>query len=184
MGADLTPAQRSGQTRSTYSNAIGRKLVEIVSETGSVSRACRDLKISGKWTQVWKWNKAGKLVDGVPLQEALDEARRQYCAMVQDQYIETIEALGTVVTGDRSDAAAVSALRAKAQSYQWLLSKLLPRLYGDKVEHTGAIEHGLTVQMVTYAGDGGGATQAIDNGSQARDAAPAIIDGTYEESKT
>ena len=50
-------------------------------------------------------------------------------------------------------AVEVNGLRLKADNRKWLLSKLAPKKYGDKLELSGDKESPLTVQIVRYADD-------------------------------
>lgn len=50
---------------------------------------------------------------------------------------------GKTYTGENVNAA-VAALRVQIDSLKWLLSKLAPKKYGDKVEHTGNLDVAIT----------------------------------------
>lgn len=50
---------------------------------------------------------------------------------------------GRTYTGENVNAA-VAALRVQIDSLKWLLSKLAPKKYGDKIEHTGNVDVQIT----------------------------------------
>jgi hypothetical protein len=54
----------------------------------------------------------------------------------------------------RLDATAVARNRLRVDSRKWMLAKMLPKIYGDKVDHQhsgvngGPIEHGVTLNVI------------------------------------
>ena len=52
------------------------------------------------------------------------------------------------VVGDKKDWAAVQKHKLQVDSRKWLLSKLAPKKYGDKLELSGDPENPLTIQKI------------------------------------
>jgi hypothetical protein len=119
-----------------------------LSECGSLARVCRELELPNGSSGVRRWAIAGKTIDGVPFQTLLEEARKDFAHDLQDEMLDVMDELRTA--GEDGNTARVSALGRRMQGLQWQLSKLLPRMYGDRIEHTGQTEQKITVEMVRY----------------------------------
>jgi hypothetical protein len=104
-------------------------------ETGqSLRKCCEAVGISSGTFLRW--------VDADPeLQEQYTRAR----ARMLDAQAEDLEEIGDQAATAES-AVEVAGLRLKSDNRKWLLSKLAPKKYGDKLDlsHSGSIKHQLT----------------------------------------
>lgn len=114
-----------------------REVLGRVSEGESLSSVCRDLKEAGCPSKGWF---LAKVLDDKEFADRYARARRMQCEVWADEIRErsSNSRLGTkteegpegmkITTGDAVDRA-----RLEVDALKWLLAKLHPRQYGDKV---------------------------------------------------
>lgn len=101
----------------------------------SLRKACAALGVSP--SQFIKWVEADSA-----LQKQYARAR----AMMMDVHAEQLEEIGEAAANAES-AVTVAGLRLQSENRKWLLSKLAPRKYGEKVEATIQGPDGQPVQI-------------------------------------
>jgi len=74
------------------------------------------------------------------------EERAEYWA---DELMREVNAIA--LEGNSCDNAKVQATRLKVETMKWIASKLKPRQYGDKVQHTGDDKQPLHITVVRYS---------------------------------
>lgn len=110
-------------TERTADNAAEISMILAAMEDGSSLRsACKDAGVSV--SVFLRWVDADK-----ELQEQYARAR----ARLLDMQAEELEAIGDQAANAET-AVQVAGLRLKADNRKWLLSKLAPKKYGDKLE--------------------------------------------------
>lgn len=111
-----------------YSRELSDKICARIAEGETLSAICREPGMPTK-SAVSQW--ASRDEDGF--------AERYACARNQqiEQYADEIVALGDSVVDKRVDSAAVQAAKNAADNRKWLLSKLRPGQYGDRITHAG-----------------------------------------------
>jgi hypothetical protein len=110
---------------SEWSEDLGSAICELVADGLSLRAACERLRVPRSTLRLWE----RKPEFGA----ALAIARRHGYAVWADEIL----TIGDAIEGCE-DNAAVQAARVRIESRKWLLSKLHPEQYGEKVELTGA----------------------------------------------
>jgi hypothetical protein len=104
---------------------LGGKVVEMVGDGYGLQAACVALNVPRRTVRTW-------VAEQPDFASALALARREGLEVLADEII----SIGDEVEGC-TDNAVVQAARLRVESRKWLLSKLRPEQYGDKVEVTG-----------------------------------------------
>jgi hypothetical protein len=104
---------------------IGEKILKLLAEGIGLSTVCKQLRVDRSMVRDW----AAKNPD---FSRAVQFARREGYEVWADEILD----IGDVVRGTDNNAA-VQAARLAVDSRKWLLAKLHPERYGDKVELTG-----------------------------------------------
>jgi hypothetical protein len=87
--------------------------------------------------------------------EQYAQARARGYQLLADEIIEiSDDSEGDVIdteNGPRTDTERVARAKLRVDSRKWMLSKMLPKVYGEKIAHTGAdggnIQHSITVKF-------------------------------------
>jgi hypothetical protein len=109
----------------TFSAEIADRLLSLIEEGASLRRACEEVGVARRTVRTW-------------LAEFPDFAQehRAACQLrLQSLSDDVVDLADGAVGGDN---AAVQAARLQVDSRRWLLSKLAPATYGDKIEVAGA----------------------------------------------
>jgi hypothetical protein len=110
-----------------YDEGIGEQLIELIAGgiSGGLQGACQKLDIPRSTVRSWGTS--------VPAFGAkLAQARLDGCDVIADQIIQ----IADEVEGC-TDNAQVSAAKLRVDARRWILSKLRPEQYGDRVEISG-----------------------------------------------
>lgn len=152
-------AEKKGPGRPTkFSTALAARICLRLAEGESLRSICRDDGMPARSTvNLWIIDD----VQGFSAQYA--RARDAGLDMMADEVLDLADdgsndwterenKDGSTCTVLNGEAVARSRLRFDAR--RWYLSKLAPKRYGDKLQHTGADGEGpLTVQIVRYSAD-------------------------------
>jgi hypothetical protein len=162
-----------GGAGSTYNDGIARKICAQILDGKSLNSICLNPRYPGI-NAVKKW-----LID--PRFEAFREmyyyARRGAAELLMDEvieiaddsandWIETFDKKGNS-NGFKPDNEAIQRSRLKIDTRKWLAAKLIPRIYGEKLE----VEHGVT----------GDLAKLLEGATNNDSGLPPPIDGDYEE---
>lgn len=162
-----------GGVKSTYTDAIARKICAKIADGVALRKICSDPRMPA-FDTVKGW-----LIK--PRFEAFRElyyhSRRVAAELLMDEvieiaddsandWIETFDKKGNP-NGWKPDHEAIQRSRLKIDTRKWLAAKLIPRIYGEKLE----VEHGVTGDLADLLRD------ASNNDS----GLPPPIDGDYEE---
>jgi hypothetical protein len=144
-----------------FTQEIADRICERLSLGESLRSICRDAGMPNAST-VLRWAEAE------PFAQQYAQARARGYALLGDEIIDISDEEVTMVRRDKHaakddenpdamvevvfDAAAVARNRLRVDARKWMLSKMLPKVYGDKVALTGdgggAILTELTVEYV------------------------------------
>ena len=114
---------------STYTPEKANAVLSLMREGESLRKSCLAAGVNKSTFLLW--------VDGNP--ELADQYARARMEML-DAQAEELEEIGDQAVS-AATAVEVAGLRLKADNRKWLLSKLAPKKYGDKIqtEHSGSI---------------------------------------------
>lgn len=130
---------------STYTPEKAEAILNLMKEGNSLRQACKEVGV-GK-ASFLRWVEA---VEGLADQYA--RAREQ----MLDVQAEELELIGDQAVNAET-AVQVAGLRLKADNRKWLLSKLAPKKYGDKLELSGDQKNPLQtvtrIEMVPLRGE-------------------------------
>lgn len=91
----------------------------------ALTKLCQEDKRLPNWTTIFKWRRSNPDFD-----HAYAQAREMRAELWADEIIE-------IADEPAKDMAAVTRARLRVDTRKWLLSKLLPKVYGDKLEVHG-----------------------------------------------
>ena len=120
---------------STFDPEVADRLLEAISDGASLTKACQEHGIARRTVRQW-------LADRPDFAAEHKAAHTLRLEKLADDVIDLVDS----VAGCENNAR-VTAARNQADARRWLLSKVLPAMYGDRVE---------------IAGDGGAALQAAN----------------------
>lgn len=151
---DTSPVRNKGGAVSIFTPALFSMICDRISQGESLRAVCRDPEMPAKST-VLRW-----LREKPELRDQYTNARddlMEYWAsdileIADDGTLDTMPGLNKF--GDEvmvSNHANVQRDRLRVQARQWLLSKLAPRVYGDRleVEHGGEISHKVDITTLS-----------------------------------
>lgn len=128
---DQKPGNGAGPGRNTlYTEELGLRICELLCEGKTLTRICKEHPDLPSDRTIRRW----ALDLEHPFSPQYARAREIGYHAMADDYID----IGDAVT---EDAAAVAKARLRAESRKWLLSKALPKIYGDKLELSGTVNH-------------------------------------------
>jgi transposase len=110
---------------STYTPEVAENVLSLMREGLSLRKACQHADVTKTTFLRWVEN-----VDG--LADQYTRARDQMLDVQAEELEEIGDQAANAVT-----AVEVAGLRLKADNRKWLLSKLAPKRYGDKIEIAG-----------------------------------------------
>lgn len=151
-----------------YSEEVATRICEEIASGRSLTSICQDEGMPGK-TAVFRW------LPKYPEFRALyEQATADRTAALEEEILEIADASEndwvTLENGRRVvDMEAVMRSRVRIDTRKWLMSKLKPDKYGDRIAHTGKDGRDLNV----------GPTIII-SGAPADALAPEAVDGTAE----
>lgn len=111
-----------------YDKKILAKICTGLSVGKSLKKVCYEQAVD--MNTVWRW-----LMDYPEAKELYDNAKRESGEAMGEEMLEIAE-IDVVVGDDKSDNARVQQQRLRVDTRKWLMSKLMPRKYGDKVDIT------------------------------------------------
>lgn len=139
-----------------FNQAIADAVCERLAAGESLRKACNAVE-GAKVQTILDWTVAEQAFAG-----QYAHARAQGYALLADEIVEIAdESQNDTFTDDdgnvRTNAEVVARSRLRVDTRKWMLSKMLPKVYGDKLEHTGPnggpMQAAITVRFVTDAGN-------------------------------
>lgn len=137
----------------TKADAICARLAE----GASLRKAAAEVQVSASHVLDW--------TESVPaFGEQYAQARARGYQWLADEIIEiSDDSAGDVIeteSGPKADAERVARSKLRVDSRKWMLAKMLPKLYGEKIDHTltgengGPIQLGVTLEIVGVPAQG------------------------------
>lgn len=143
-------ATNKGGRPSAYTDALGKDICERIANGESLRSICAEDGMPSQ-SMVYRW---------VLSDEAFRENYRVARECQLEKWADELVLMSDAALG--MPAEGVSAVKLSVNTRQWLLSKLLPKKYGDKVTQEvtgpngGPVENTLRVEFVDVgAGEGG-----------------------------
>ena len=117
--------------KSTFTKAIGEKVCDLIAEGSTLREVCKKIKGLNPATIV-KWTMAKANSD---FGKQYARARQVAYGLLEDEIRDVNSEITRTNTqfGNPVDAASVQAAKLKADNLKWILSKRLPKDYGDNV---------------------------------------------------
>lgn len=124
---------------STFSQDKADAICAALEKGDTLRKACRDLGLDP--ATILRWTK-----DYSEFSKQYADARQVGYQLLADEILEiSDDSNGDVIVDDegnaRTDAERVARSRLRVDTRKWMLSKMLPKIYGDKIEttHTGEV---------------------------------------------
>lgn len=119
---------------STFSQEKADAICAALEQGQTLRKACAELGLDP--ATVLRWTK-----DQPDFSKQYAEARQAGYQLLADEIIEiSDDSAGDVIVDDegntRTDAERVARSRLRVDTRKWMLSKMLPKIYGDKMEST------------------------------------------------
>ncbi len=121
------PKKRKKGRPSLYTEALAAKICRRLAEGESLRAICADKAMSTIST-VMGWLFNGKHED---FSEQYTRARQAQAELRADEIIDIADG------AEHGGSEAVQAARLRVDARKWVAAKLLPKKYGDKLQHTG-----------------------------------------------
>lgn len=117
---------------SDYTQELADKICEELAQGKSMRTVCHSDEMPAMST-VFKWlrEKEGFSEQYVRAKEESTEAMNEIMLDLGDQAIEFAQSVDPKASG-----AVVQAVKLKADNLKWVMSKMKPKKYGDKIDHT------------------------------------------------
>ncbi len=122
----MTGAKKKGRP-SLYTEALAAKICRRLAEGESLRAICAD-KAMPAISTVMGWLFNGKYED---FSEQYTRARQAQAELRADEIIDIADG------AEHGASEAVQAARLRVDARKWVAAKLLPKKYGDKLQHTG-----------------------------------------------
>ncbi len=131
---------------STYSQEMGLAICERIAQGETLSQVCRDQDMPARAT-VYRWQEAN-----LEFRDTYRRARELQMEAWGDEIVDiaddtTLDTVTRVTPQGREyetvDHENIQRSKLRVNTRQWLMARLNPRLYGDKVEHehSGMVGH-------------------------------------------
>lgn len=139
----------------TYSAELGAKICERIANGESLRAICKDEGFPSKST-VLKWIFKD---NNKEFSDQYDKAREIQAQLLADEIVEIADTpkLGVITETDKDGVVVktkqedmLGHRRLQVDSRKWYLSKVLPKVYGDKVEHSGPGGGAFLVEVVKF----------------------------------
>lgn len=130
-----------------YNNELVDRICSLISQGKSMRSVCL-LEEMPEMETVWRWLRENPYFN------------EQYVRATQDRtetQLELLNELGDTAielsqsTDPKQSNAVVQAVKLKADNLKWVMSKMKPKKYGDKLELAGDQDNPLTIELVSYA---------------------------------
>src|SRR5437764_2160370 len=117
--------------RSTYDEALGERILDLVADGATLSAASAACGVPRQTVRSW--------LSAMPaFAEAFDAACKVRYEVLAEQIEaranEALDVAKKAATDGVNENAAIAALRVELENKRWLLSKLAPKRFGDKVQ--------------------------------------------------
>lgn len=151
--AKAKPVAKKVGRPSIFSPALGAALCEAMANGLSLRKACELPGMPSTATAI-VWLADDAKAEFQAQYACAREARADYLA---EELLEIADdSSGDTITdkdgNTRADSEFVARSRLRVDSRKWLASKMAPKKYGDKIEHTGAdggaIQHSVKIEFV------------------------------------
>ena len=127
------PKKFTKPATSSYSSAIVNSIMEAIAEGESLRKACEVFGIAPSTFLFW-------CSERPEMAERYAREKQIRAEMLADELVQIAdEDPGTTDNGG-TDSGAVAHLRLRVDTRKWVLSKMLPKVYGDKLAIGGAAD--------------------------------------------
>lgn len=140
-----------------YTEEKARFAIAEVSKGSTYMDVCAAWGYPPNTISAWMGHKDTK-VDGVPFRDAMIQAKEARAHLMMEKVVRDAEVMPDevrdMVNDGKSHKIANAYVNAKARQFavaQWMAERLAPEIYGPKLQHSGKIEHGITVNVTTFA---------------------------------
>jgi len=132
----------------TYTKEIGENLCSMIAKGRSVKSIC-DMEGMPSLDTFYSWNRKHKEFADNYTQATVDRTEYQLEQLNEMGDISIEEAKNV---NPKSSNAVVSAYKLKADNMKWVMARMKPKKYGDKIDHTTGGEK-LQFQVVSFRDD-------------------------------
>lgn len=121
---------------SIYSEELAGEILKRMSEGEPLRQICRDEHMPHA-RRVHEW-----------VTDNTEDFAQRYARACEARVETMADELMEIADGPAIDVVDVQKNRLRIDTRKWLMSKMLPKKYGDKIEHTGNVAVGLVVRSV------------------------------------
>ena len=146
MNNKLTQENKKMGRPTDYIKELGDKICNLLANGKSLKSICEGEDMPDK-SSVYKWLREDKDFSNNYTQATLDRTEAQ---------LEELNELGAESilvaqqTGDKRAGAVVQAYKLKADNMKWVMARMKPKKYGDKIDMTSDGK-AITVEIISYA---------------------------------
>jgi hypothetical protein len=130
-----------------YSKELTDNICTLIAQGNSMRSICERKEMPEMQT-IWRWLREYKLFSEQYAKATIDRTESQ---------LEELNNLGDTsideakLADPKSANAIVQAYKLKADNMKWVMSKMKPKKYGDKLELGGDQDNPITIELVSYA---------------------------------
>lgn len=130
-----------------YTQELSEKICSLMSEGKSLKSICENGEDMPDMSNVFRWLSKYPMFrqNYTQAQNDRTEAQLEELNELANEAIETSK-----TTGDKRANAVVSAYKLKADNMKWVMSKMKPKKYGDKLALGGDTDAPLTITVIDY----------------------------------
>lgn len=139
-----------------YTEEVGEYIIDQVENGCNLVDVAEYLGIQPSTISMWAAR--GKMLGEATFKDKLNSAKEVRAHTMAESMLRESARLPDevreMVNDGKSHKIANAYVNAKTRHFsttQWVLERMLPEVYGDKVTHQGKIEHGLEVRIVNFA---------------------------------
>ncbi len=132
-----------------YRLGIARGICDRMAEGETLTAICRTKRMPG-YRMVRRWREEPEnMIGDQSFADAFLQAREDHSHRWADEIVDESQ---VEIEGGKFDSSRVHAAGLRTDAKKWVVSKVLPRVYGDKLPHAGSSEAPINVIIRKLAG--------------------------------
>ena len=131
-----------------FNESVAREICDRMAEGETLTAICKTKGLpSYRVVRRWREDAENKIGDQT-FGDAFRQSREDQCHRWADEIVDESQ---VTVEGGKFDSPRVQAARLRTDAKKWVVSKVLHRIYGDKLQHSGSQEEPIKVIIRKFA---------------------------------
>jgi hypothetical protein len=133
-----------------FNETVAREICNRMAEGETLTAICKttgmpDYRVVRRWRE-----ETGNKLGDQSFEAAFRQSREDQCHRWADEIVDESQ---VEVEGGKFDSSRVQAARLRTDAKKWVVSKVLHRIYGDKLQHSGSSEEPITVIIQKFGSE-------------------------------